>query len=160
MGNQAKILNLIAGCEDSDKLRTWIDNARQGGQSAIAEAAFRRLIAVLAQEEPGTVEYDFWQTIHAFEHILKEERGRTTRLSRTRQKVARVGEIETLRSWAVSTKGTDGFDMLIERKMPELTGEAIVLRHAHKFDGAVVAAARARLEGAGVNVDALSTAAE
>ncbi len=159
MSNQQRILNLIAKCDDPEKLRNWIDNAHRGGQPTIADAAFRRLIATLARKEPGTVEYDFWQTIHAFEHILKEERGRTTRLSRTRQKVARIGEVETLKDWAVSTKSTDGFTMLIERKMPELTGEAIVLRHAEKFDDGVVAAARARLEEAGVNVDALTAAA-
>lgn len=159
MTNEQRMLNLIAECNAPEKLQNWIDNARRGGQSTIANAAFRRLIAILAQKEPGTVEYDFWQTIHAFEHILKEERGKTTRLSRTRQKVARVGEIETLRGWAVSTKSTDGFTMLIERSMPELTGEAIVLRHADKFDTAVVEAARVRLEEAGVNVAALPAAA-
>lgn len=158
MSNQQRILKLIAECDDPERLRNWIDNARRGAQPTIANAAFRRLIAVLAQNEPGTVQYDFWQTIHAFEQILKEERGKTTRLSRTRQKVARVGEVETLKDWAVSTKSTDGFTMLIERNMPELTGEAIVLRHAEKFDDGVVAAARTRLEEAGVNVAALPAA--
>jgi hypothetical protein len=156
MSNHQRILDLVAACDDPEKLRTWIANARRGGQPAIADAAFRRLIAILPQEEPGTVEYDFWQTVHAFEHVLTEERGKTTRLARTRQKVARVGEIATLKDWAVSTKSADGFAMLIERNMPELTGEAIVLRHADKFDISVVTAARGRLEEAGVNLAALS----
>ena len=54
------------------------------------------------------------QTIHAFEHILSEERGKTTRLARTRQKVARVGVVQTLQDWATSAKSTDGFTMLLE----------------------------------------------
>lgn len=155
MPDYAKILNLIAGSDDPDKLRTWIENARKGQQKEIRDAAFRRLIAILPKETPGTVEYDLWQTIYAFEHVLSDERGKTTRLSRTRQKVARVGEVETLKDWAVSTKSTDGFKMLIERNMPELTGEAIVLRHAGKFASDVVAAARKRLEEAGIDIDAL-----
>lgn len=155
MPDYSKILALVAICDDPAKLRTWIENARKGKQKEIEDAAFRRLIAILPKEAPGTVEYDLWQTIYAFEHVLSDERGKTTRLSRTRQKVARVGEAETLKDWALSTKSTDGFKMLIERSMPELTGEAIVLRHAGKFESDVVAAARKRLDEAGVDLDAL-----
>lgn len=157
MRNNSKMLALIAACEDAGKLRQWIANGRKEKQIDIEEAAFRRLIAILPKEEPGTVEHDFWRTVHAFEHVLSEERGKTTRLARTRQKVARVGEIATLKDWALSTKSTDGFDMLIERGMPELAGEAIVLRHSERFDAAVVAAARERLEGAGIDPDKLPT---
>lgn len=155
MPDHAKILSLIAANDDVEKLRTWIANAQKGKEKDIEEAAFRRLIEILPKEAPGTVEHDFWRTIHAFEHILSEERRKTTRLARTRQKVARVGEIETLRDWALGTKSTDGFTMLIERNMPELTGEAIVLRHADRFDAAVVSAATKRLEDAGVDVAGL-----
>ena len=51
-----------------------------GWEKRLADLAFRRLIAILPQEQPGTIEHDFWQTIHAFEHALTEERGKTTRL--------------------------------------------------------------------------------
>ena len=153
MRDYTKILGLIAASNEPEKLRTWITNARKEGQEDVAAAAFRRLIAILPKEKPGTVEYDFWQTVHAFEHVLSEERGKTTRLSRTRQKVARVGEIQTLKDWALSAQSTDGFTMLLERKMPELTGEAIVLRHASRFSSEVVTAARRRLEDAGVDID-------
>lgn len=151
-----KILILIAACRDPEKLRSWIRNARDKNEPVIAEAAFRQLIGILPTEKPGTIEYDFWQTIHAFEHVLSDERGKTTRLSRTRQKVARVGEIQTLKDWALSEKSTDGFAMLLERNMPELTGEAIVLRHAAHFSADVVAAARHRLELAAVDTTALT----
>ncbi|WP_431016385.1 hypothetical protein [Bradyrhizobium pachyrhizi] len=155
MPDHAKILALIAASEDVNKLRTWIANARKEKQQDIEEAAFRRLIEILPKEAPGTVEHDFWRTIHAFEHMLTVERGKTTRLARTRQKVARVGEIDTLRDWAMGTKSTDGFTMIIERNMPELTGEAIVLRHGDLFDATVVSAAKKRLEEAGVDVSRL-----
>jgi hypothetical protein len=103
----------------------------------------------------GTVEHDFWQTVHAFEYLLTEEREKTTRLSRTRQKVARVGVVQTLKDWALSGKETDGFRMLLDRGMPELTGEAIVLRHPGNFDPEVLAAARQRLSDAGVDMNTL-----
>ena len=155
MTPEERMLALIPKCDDPAKLQGWVNSARRQGNKAVEEAAFRRLIQILPKEAPGTVEHDLWRTIHAFEHVLTEERGKTTRLGRTRQKVARVGEVHTLKDWAIGAKNTEGFDMLIERGMPELTGEAIVLRHAARFDEAVVAAARQRLEAAGVNTGAL-----
>jgi hypothetical protein len=155
MINQEKMLEFTARCEDPEKLRGIVKNARERGAPELADAAFRRLISILPQERPGTIEHDFWQTIHAFEHALTEERGKTTRLTRTRQKVARVGVVKTLEDWALSRTKTDGFKMLLERGMPELTGEAIVLRHGSQFNAQVIIAARERLESAGVDVAAL-----
>ena len=155
MTDHAEILVSISDCRDPEKLRTWIKNARIRNEAKIADAAFRRLISLVPSELPGSVEHDFWQTVHAFEYTLSEERGRTTRLSRTRQKVSRVGVVETLKGWALDDKQTQGFEMLLERGMPELTGEAIVLRHSDKFDVKVQAAARGRLVKAGVDVDKL-----
>jgi len=153
--DQDKMIAFVAGCDEPDKLRTIIDNARKRGAGRLADAAFRRLIAILPEEKPGSLEHDFWQTIHAFEHLLTEERGKTTRLSRTRQKVARVGVRQTLADWAVATQETEGFRMLLERGMPELSGEAVVLRNADQFTPEMVAAARARLEAAGIDPDGL-----
>ncbi len=149
------MFKFVSTCDDPGKLRTIIKNARLRGVDSLADAAFRKLISIVPSEVLGTVEYDFWRTIHSFEYVLSEERGRTTRLSRTRQKVQRVGVVQTLIDWALDTKQTDGFRMLLERDMPELTGEAIVLRHHSRFDATVVAAAQARLEASGVDVTAV-----
>jgi hypothetical protein len=112
-------------------------------------------VEILPEEAPGTVEHDFWQMIHAFEEILGQERGRTTRLSRTRQKVGRVGIRQVLVDFATDRRPTEGFDMLIERNLPEMTGEAVILRHPYQFDAAIVQAARTRLAAAGVDPDSL-----
>jgi hypothetical protein len=157
MADHSKMLAFIAKCDDAEKLRSLIKNAQKEGVQTIADAAFKRLVAVLPTERPGTVEYDFWRTVHAFEHALTEERGRTTRLGRTRQKVKRVGVVQTLRDWALDKQGTDGFEMLLERNMPDLTGEAIVLRHPEHFEPEVLAAAREKLTQAGVDLAKLPT---
>jgi hypothetical protein len=145
-----KITAFIAKCEDPAQLKTMIANAKARGEDEIALAAFRRLVLVSPSETPGSVEHDMWQTIFAFEHLLKEERGKTTLLARTRQKINRVGVIETLKDWAAAKQETEGFRMLLERGLPELTGEAIVLRHPQLFPRGAVEAARARLAGVGV----------
>jgi hypothetical protein len=155
MKDHSKIFEAIKRCESSQQLRNYMSNARAKGETEIERAAFRRLISLIPSEEPGTIEFDFWRTINAFEHVLKEERGKTVRLARTRQKVNKVGVIATLRDWARTKGSTDGFDMLIARNMPEYTGEAIVLRHPEAFDEETVAGARRRLVDAGVDVDRL-----
>lgn len=154
--HSTRMFDFVSSCDDPNKLRTIIENARKRGADALADAAFHKLVSILPSEKPGTVEHDFWRTIHSFEHVLTEENGRTTRLSRTRQKVQRVGVVQTLIDWALDTKQTDGFRMLLERDMPELTGEAIVLRHPSRFEAAVVSAARAKLEASGVDAAAVS----
>ena len=155
MVDHSKMLAYIAQCGDAGSLKSLLKNARDHGESALADAAFRKLISLVPSERPGTVEHDFWQTIHAFEYILTNERKRTTRLGRTRPKVERVGVVQTLTDWALSDKETDGFRMLLDRGMPELTGEAIVLRHPESFEPKVLDAARQRLLDAGVDVSSL-----
>ena len=151
MADHKKVLASIAVATDPAKLRTLRENARRLGVSEVEEAAFKRLIEVLPGEAPGSIEHDFWKTIHAFEELLRDERGKTVRLSRTRQKIDRVGVMQTLVDFATSKKPTEGFNMLIERGLPELTGEALVLKHSSHFDPAVVAAAKSRLQDAGVD---------
>ena len=147
-----KVLKVINETTDPDKLKGLIANAKRLGEKDVEAAAFKRLLEILPSEQPGTVEHDFWKTIHAFEHALTEERGKTTRLQRTRQKVTRVGEIKTLTDWALSSNKTDGFEMLLARGMPELTGEAIVLRHPTVFDDATRDSATEKLVAAGVDI--------
>ena len=86
----SRMLEFVSSCDDPEKLRVIIENARRRGATELADSAFRRLVSILPSEQPGTVEHDFWRTVHTFEHVLTEENGRTTRLSRTRQKVHRA----------------------------------------------------------------------
>ena len=141
----ARALRTIEGCADPKSLRQIATNARARGEDTVARAADLRLYAILPSEAPGTLEYDVWQSIHALEGTLTTERAKTTRLGRTRQKIARVGELQTIRDLILGPTPSEGFFMLIEREMSELTFEAVALRHADRFDEAVLEAAAARL---------------
>ncbi len=147
-------LRAVASLDDPARLRRMMRNATDMGVDEVRVAAFRRLMDIQTDGEEGPFAQDAWKSIHALEEIRTQERGRTVRLSRTRQKIGRDGIRTTLEHLAGADTGTDGFRMLIDRGLPELTFEAIVLKHPQEFDAAVLSAARRRLEAEGVDVDA------
>lgn len=146
----ARALALISACDDPDKLKRIAANARRLGETEIERAASLRLYTVLPSAEPGTLEHDVWRSIHALEGALKEERGRTTLLGRTRQKIARDGERRTVAD-LVRGKASNGFRMLMDRGMVDHTFEAVALRHQALFEDEVVSAATDRLSAAGAD---------
>jgi len=127
-------------------------NAKQRGGDDVYNAAFQRLISVQPSAQVGTIAHDVWRTIYAFEELLKEERGKTVRLTRTRQKIQRDGEIKTATDLTLKKTPSDGFRMLKERGMLELSFEALVVARAEHFPGNVVDAARSRLEAEGMDI--------
>jgi hypothetical protein len=146
----AKALERVSLSTNPKELTIIAKNAARLGLAEVKRAAERRLFAVLPSADPTTLEYSVWQSIHALEATLTEERGRTTRLSRTRQKIMRDGEHKTVADLVRGTM-SEGFTMLIERGMPDLTFEAVALKHAADFEADVLEAAKRRLSAAGVN---------
>ena len=145
-----RAMQTIEGCTNPKNLRQIAANARMKGELAVARAADLRLYAILPSAAPGTFEYDVWQSIHALEGTLTSEREKTTRLGRTRQKIARAGELETIKDLILGAKPSEGFFMLIERQMGDLTFEAVAPRPPDRFDEPVLNAAAARLLSVGI----------
>lgn len=145
-------LNAITNMTEPSRLRELIKNARQKKSHTVERAAFLRLCEVQPEANPGTVEFDVWKSIHALEEMLRDERGKTILLSRTRQKISKDGEAKTASDLTMKRGASQGFDDLINRGHPELTFEAVVLRHPKTFDAEVTSAARVRLEDAGVDI--------
>lgn len=142
-------LQLVERCSDPKDLERIAKNALRHGQDSVRHAALLKLYAVSPAAKPGTLEHDVWQSIFALEGALKDERGKTVLLSRTRQKIKRDGERRTVADLVLGTV-SDGFQMLIERGMPELTFEAVARRHPREFDDEVLSAADARLQKFGI----------
>ena len=115
-----RALDKIAGCEDSKQLKQIAKNARSQGQTGVCRAAELKLYAILPSAQPGTL------------------------LARTRQKIARDGEQGTVASLVLG-KVSDGFRMLLDRNMTDLTFEAVALRHPADFSEDVLKTAKSRL---------------
>lgn len=150
--DRSRILNNIERCDDPAKLRQFMKNARKHDAADVYEAAFHRLISIQPSAQPRTIAHDVWRTIFAFEELLKEERGKTVRLSRTRQKIQRDGEVKTVMDLTLKTDPSDGFHMLKDRGILELSFEALVVARSKHFPTHVVDAARSRLQSHGMDI--------
>ena len=151
---EAGALALIATASDPDKIRRIADKAR-GISELVERAALRRIIELESRGEVGTVEHDCWSMILAVEAIRRQVRGKKSPMNRLRPKIAREGEVAALEYLARNR--SDGFQEVLEYGMPELTAEAIVIRHGSPtFSETAVRMARKRLEEAGLDSDAVS----
>ena len=150
--SRARILDAIEKCDDPAALRRFMKNAKQRGGDVVYNAAFQRLITVQPSAQVGTIAHDVWRAVYAFEELRREEGGKTVRLSRTRQKIDRVGEVKTVTDLALQKVPSGGFTMLKDRGRLELSFEALVLARAEHFPSNVVEAARARLEAEGMDI--------
>jgi len=145
----------IEELEDPARLRVLIENARRKKSEIVEAAAFRRLCHVQPDAQPGSVKHDVWQAVHALEEMLSDERRKTVRLSRTRQKIARHGEAKTVADLTLKPEPSPGFTLLVDRGAPQLLFEVVALRHPTVFDETTRDAARIRLIDAGLDPDNL-----
>ena len=142
--------------EDPRLARSLMANAVAKGQAELVLRCQVRLarLAGRAYEEP--LEREFWTAVSVAEELATAENGKTTRLSRTRQKEKRVGARQCLIDWASDPGVTKGFELLVAGGHAELTGEAIVVRHADRFPADVVTRAMEKLQRHGVAMDAIT----
>jgi hypothetical protein len=131
----------------------YMKNAERLGRRDLYQAAFRRYCELTnVENESADVLKDVWKAIAAFELLMTERNGKTTRASRTRQKLNRDGPIKLVADLALRPAPSDGFLTLVENGMPDLTFEHIAMRHSDQFSDEVLSAAKKRLESAGVPV--------
>jgi hypothetical protein len=136
---------------DPKLVRSLLNNAQRAGRQDVVFRCQVRLAKLEGARYETALEREFWAAVAAAEELASLKNGKKTRLSRTRQKVARVGIKRCLEDWAFHKGTTQGFDILVEGGHPELTGEAIVVRHAADFAENVVEAARKRLIDYGID---------
>ena len=140
----------IAQMSDKEALRNLMQNARRLDRDDIYWQAFRRLCSLEGMIYDDPLERDFYDVLNAYEELLTLKHGRTTKASRTRQKLANKGVEQCLIDWALGAP-TDGFKLLIEKELPELTAEYLVVKYEKRFPQRAVEAARRRLTDHGVN---------
>ena len=127
-------------------------NAKRLKRDDVWWEAFKRLCELEGMGQTDPLHRDFYKMLAAYEELLTEKHGRTTRASRTRQKLKNKGVVQCLEDWAVSSATTQGFELLIQNDLAELTGEYLVLKYPDRFSYKAITAARIRLAEHGVSV--------
>jgi hypothetical protein len=145
----------VSKLKTPDDCRTVMQRARDRDLPGVYNAAFKRFCELIgnANDDPSDpLVRDFYKTLAAYEQLLTEKNGRTTAASRTRQKIDNKGVHQSLIEWTRGKAETNGFKLLIEKGLPEYTGEYLVLRYANRFPEDVVALARSRLAAHGITI--------
>lgn len=135
--------------------RTVMQRARDRNLPDVYNAAFRRFCQLVGKENDDPSDplvRDFYETLAAYEQLLTEKNGRNTPASRTRQKIDNKGVHKSLIEWTRGKVETEGFKLLVEKDLPEYTGEYLVVRYASRFPDDVVTLARRRLAAHGIKV--------
>ncbi|MFB6417523.1 MULTISPECIES: hypothetical protein [Bradyrhizobium] len=137
---------------DKEKLRNWMANAKRQKRDDVYQAAFRQLCRIEGRNIDDPLESEFAVVMRALEEALSEESGKAKRLSRTRQKLNRVGVRQTLADLAMKPTPSTGFLKLVEFGMAkELSAEALVIKYSSEFSPEIVEAARTRLADHGIS---------
>ncbi|MDF2983432.1 MAG: hypothetical protein K0Q69_3204 [Devosia sp.] len=136
---------------EPEKLRKLLFNARRLGHHDYAFQIQMRIAELAGLPFSDALEREFWTAVSYVEEVKTEATGKTTRLSGTRTKHKKYGTIRCLGDWAMDPNPSEGLGSLVEHKRAELSGEAIVLRHADKFPAEAVASAAAKLAALGVS---------
>jgi hypothetical protein len=138
--------DFIARLKTANEARNVMANAKAKMQYPAYRAAFRRLCELEGRNYDDPLHRDFYSMLAAYEELLTEKNGRTTKASRTRQKLTRKDVETCLEDWAISKTPTLGFSLLIENGMLELTAEFLIVKYSDRFSNRAVEAAKVRLQ--------------
>ena len=130
--------------------RNLMENAKRLGRSDVSQQAFRRLCQLEGKNHTDPIVTGCRGALAALEETFRQKHGKAYKANYTRQKLARVGEIQCLSDWALKKRETEGFKMLVEAGLADQTGEYVVVMNEARFPASVVAAARKRLADHGV----------
>lgn len=137
--------------DDPDKLRNLMANASRLGHEDLVLRCQVRLAELGSQQFDDDLEKEFWTAVNIAEEFKTAINGKTTRLSRTRQKYNRDGAKKCVEDLATRPEITDGFRVLAENGRMDLTFEAVLLRHASQFEESAVRTAKTKLLDNGVD---------
>lgn len=139
----------VSVLKTQDECRIVMERAKERGDDEFYAKVFRRSCEIAGAERDDPDDpliREFWETLAAYEQLLTEKNGRTTRATRTRQKITNKGVHRSLVEWTLGKTETNGFTLLVEKGLPEYTSEYLVVKYDGRFPPDVVDLARRRLE--------------
>lgn len=141
MDQRIKRLDTIKKCQNFER------NAMNKGRPDLAAESRQRAVQLRAEEHEAesVAEKEALQAVYAYEDLLTNKNGRTTRASRTWQMIKRHGIIEAVERAVKRDTVTQGYTMLVEMGLEEHAFEAVILRHPEVFSPEAIDISRRRL---------------
>jgi hypothetical protein len=135
-------LPTVKSCEKFAK------NAEEHGRPDLAKAAHRRAVELGAKSHGATseAEQECLEAVYAYERILTEKNGRTTRATRTWQMIDRHGILPAVERAVNRPHETAGYTALLEMGLERYAFEAVILRYPELFSDEAVQHSRERME--------------
>ena len=143
----------VSVLKTQEKCRIVMERAKEKGDDDFYAKVFRRSCEIVGSEHDDPDDpliREFWETLAAYEQLLTEKNGRKTPATRTRQKIKNKGVYQSLVEWTRGKIETNGFTLLVEKGLPEYTGEYLVVKYGDRFPPDVVDLGRKRLEEHGI----------
>ncbi|WP_139239444.1 MULTISPECIES: hypothetical protein [unclassified Methylobacterium] len=131
--------------DDLNKVRALMASAERLKVQDLVTACIRRISELEGRQFADPIERRFWEIISVFEELLTKENGRTSRASRTREKVKRVGVVQTLNDLAASSQPSGGFHRLVDAGLSDYLFEYLILENPERFTPQAVGKASKRL---------------
>ena len=139
----------VSKLQTPDDCRIVMQRAREKDLDDFYRLVFARYCELVGKENEDPSDLliaDFFETLGAYEQLLTEKNGKKTLASRTRQKIANKGVHQSLIEWTRGKVETNGFTLLVQKGLPEYTGEYLVAKYAERFPKDVVELAHKRLQ--------------
>jgi hypothetical protein len=144
----------VDALKTADDCRTVMDRAKVRDPD-LYNRAFRRLCELEEKKFVDPLEREFWASVAAYEQLLTEKNGRTTKATRVRNKLKRLGGTieaitQMLEAWALD-RVKIGFENLLGAGMPDRMAEYIVAyRFPDRFSQKAIESAKAKLDKYGI----------
>jgi hypothetical protein len=148
--------SFIFKISEPSELRQVMKNAKRQKRDDVYWVAFNQLCKLEGKNQEDPLHSDFYEILAAYEALLTEKNGRTTKATRTRQKLARHNIEKCLEDWAISDTPTQGFLLLVDKGLYKLTAEFLVIKYKDRFSHNIVEAAHHRLQEAGLDIDLMT----
>jgi hypothetical protein len=138
----------IAHLPDVQSCERFAKNAEEHGRPDLAKAAHRRAVELGAKSHGAVTEAEreCLEAVYAYERVLTEKNGRTTRASRTWQMIDRHGILPAVERAVNRPYETAGYTALAEMGLEQYAFEAVILRYPQLFSEEAVEHSRERME--------------
>ena len=106
----------------------------------------KKLTSIVPDHIPGSLAYDFWSMVNAYEAVQSELRRTRIRLDKTRARAEEEGMEAVLTHWVLTNRQPHITERLIAYNMMDLTADAVLIRHKSNFPAKARRAATERIE--------------